>query len=39
MYFISLPGEVEFGGSAVNQSLVSKMGTTGLEHGQGNSVV
>lgn len=39
MYLISFLRKVEFGKRAVNQSLVSKMGTTGLGHGHGNNMV
>jgi len=39
MHLISLLREVEFGGSAVNQSLVSKTGTTDLGHRHGSNMV
>jgi hypothetical protein len=39
MYLISLLREGESWGKVLNQSLASKMGTTGLERGHSNNVV
>ena len=38
-YLISFLREVESGGKEVNQSLVSKMGNTGLGHGQSKNMI